>query len=1841
MPLTDIQQSAHQAQQRTGQAQSLLQQQQQYIQQIRPPRPDADMPPPDPKNWDYKGALGMQGETLPAGAQGWTPFGQPYFGKGIGGTLKKYQWMLFGAPTSGSQSDLWEQYVEANNFGEKASLLGQGITGSNISTMQQDENSVRKKEIQDQYFNPATKQLSEDAPESVKIEWERLNQTQYEGSLLSPVVRGSKVAMTALFDALGTASVKFEQFLGAQQAIQEYTNQHGGNALSFDINREDQPEIDLAQFKDYINPATKQLKEDAPAELQKQWEELTAQKIEGTKNLANTASRLLLSPLAAWDTLKFITAPGTIEEKKAALETGWNAGKMLYSQMAKPALLEEYKRRAAAGEDTELLAMDLQNPWAEAIGQIILDPLNVVGMFSKAGKVANVIADAENAVKGGSLGDDVVRVFKNAGDNIGEARASGMFDDIDTKLAQNIDRVEAQRLTVNYNSAFDYSPSGLRVKEAKNASTASFIATSAIMKNGGTADDVADFFGAMAKMTSLDKTKRLEGLDEIMKASQRYGMGRFAFSDDAIETGILFRNLTEDSADLVKSIQAAKGDLPKTIEILTNKLEAAVTKQIPTVKELKAAAAGTKQAEQYSKISSVKKVLWNINDGKVGDVKSVINANLGKFYFASPGFGVRNAMNNLFTMVVDIGVKDSLKVLGTSIADIDADLVKWFGNTPASAKGFSFAKAEKAETGISAWSSKVEEGFAKRIYYSQFRKQMDKMLSPGVALPTREEFAAAGLTGDAVDQLVHMVRNNGGNLDEAFAHFAKQVDGDGLMDLWRGWTKNIDAEDYQGLREFGIDKKIQELADMEGATINDINKKFDELKSAVFDQAKGAENNITTIPKTYDVPFADAMNEAARKYGNKDATQRMNVLITAAENAKKKYVDALGAANVKYGTTVAMREKFSFLFNAFSETGGAAIKQEGVTHWDTFWAYARNKGKYTPAQVWEKSILSKQGKFPGNLGIDEVVDQLKKATDDLMASKWDEHFAKTFDAAQPEIDALTNAIPELADTFKEAQKAVGELQMYRTAKFRGGKIFAEVPPQNAAQLAQRYGIASATEAGVPLDKKLLNTINKYSDVKFKSIDEANQNLEAVEAALKKQLAEKGGDVAKAGGEVPQLAKNPEVQILPPAADGATPIPGEMFRQSQEGLITTLERIRTQMLDDFGLKSTEKIDNAALKKLKTLLNDKKGRVTEAVAMSDKVGKHWRDFALLPYGETKNIDLALSYIFPYQFWYSRSYANWMKRVATDPQVLAGYAKLKDAMAESHKDAPEWWRYNLTVPDLLGVNNGHPMSFNIEANIWPLYGLTGTDFNDPEKRTNWFTSTLDDMGKFGPSLWAPINIATAIVLKNQGEDEAAAKWANRLIPQTAVVKALTSQFMGRPVELDPVIQLFSGNGLGDTHALDPYERRRVGRAIAAMIQDGTLTQEQAIDLAESQDGPLWDEAVQRAAKMRNFGQMTSWLFGVGFKGRNPEEAKVDEFYSAYYRLNNLNNEGLIAPEKYKEGWDNLRQQYPFMDALLLSRKSGPDRERAYAYNVLGRVPPGGASEIYKIVGIDPKVAQEFYDNGGNMTGWDDAKKDRFYAAMKDLGAMLAIPDHATRQDWTAARGDYKTMQDQMKVFYGDDILDKLDEYYGMEDRKKAKLFMDSHPEITRALDFQKQATVNNPALMEYYGGIKTLESYYKSKMYDKLYEKYGEGIAQTWSEYYALKLTDPKAANRFKKAHPELDKYSKEKRKLEVEFDRMIIEFAAKLPDEPRPELREDASPSNPVQENLSSYAQQQAPTFQDWQGILGDTLTTIITTTYEQGKALPSAAQSELDRMAERYGYADGDALYRAVLISANK
>jgi hypothetical protein len=552
---------------------------------------------------------------------------------------------------------------------------------------------------------------------------------------------------------------------------------------------------------------------------------------------------------------------------------------------------------------------------------------------------------------------------------------------------------------------------------------------------------------------------------------------------------------------------------------------------------------------------------------------------------------------------------------------------------------------------------------------------------------------------------------------------------------------------------------------------------------------------------------------------------------------------------------------------------------------------------------------------------------------------------------------------------------------------------------------------------------------------------------------------------------------------------------------------------------------------------------RNRRTVARSTALNIAQETRDFILHNYQKRYGIDTLLSYIYPYQFWHSRTYSKWMKRLVMEPEWVARYAKYRQFLEKSHAGLPDWWKYQLNTNELLGLDSDHPLWFNLEATLSPLYGMTGLDFSDRDRRQDWWGSTMEDLNKLGPSVWTPYQLALAVHYHNQGKEEAAAKWAGRSFTGTRFIRDATALMgfgEGKGIELDPLINFFSG-GIG------PWERAKVGRVLGGFLSEGRYSEADIIDAGNTQSGPIWEEAVAAAINERAPGNIASFLLGAGFKPRSERDIQIDRMYNEIHGLRSQRE--FLSDEEYRRGWSDMRNKYPFMDTVLLSKKSGLDRDEAYAWNVLSRIPPGATDDLAEQLGINYDDINYFYENKGDLRTMPEAQRLRFMAAVLDLSALLDMPTAATRNEWNFAKTTYKNMKTVGEGLFGDDIWDRVDAFYASEDRDS---FLRSNPTVEFALDWQQETIIQTPALAAYYTSIAKIEMYLKGQMYEEAESIFGEDLWDHFEVYYRLKDANSKASRQYWKDHPQLEAYGDFKETRLPYVAERLNELGSKLPE-----------------------------------------------------------------------------------------
>jgi len=1216
-----------------------------------------------------------------------------------------------------------------------------------------------------------------------------------------------------------------------------------------------------------------------------------------------------------------------------------------------------------------------------------------------------------------------------------------------------------------------------------------------------------------------------------------------------------------------------------------------------------------------------------------------VNRRLSWVYMGkNPGYTFRNISNNELTLFVDYG-PGIFKHKPYTSAEATAKYLK--GTKPRSMSGFSQAGSfeqtikpmtYEGEDLAKAFSDAVkhanftkaadvaERAAAVRVVGYTVEKVMNDLLRPGKGLPFMDDALAKGLSQDVANWFMERLRANYFDVDVTYAELVEKIK-TGSVEVFRSgdW---ISPAQWEQLRAYELADPMHDIL-ANAKTKQEAQERLAELLAEKRTIAGGVVDEVhelnveSEIAQSY-VNFADELQETTARSGS--------YYIDANQNANLAYREALDELIELSPTNQDLK-----LARRQIQEAGSEVYRQAQERYQTTRAYVERAFRkdfkledawnalgdgtpmpfHTPQEF--KNWMWDQYCFPF---VRNTWDEYRKASAATI-----EKLAR--DIGQGEAGKIVNArkLNAEADSWMKTSR-YDQYRLQLDDAINAGDTEAMV-----RVIANKYGIPSVSERGAPLDRRILDTINKYSDTKYDSLSDI-KDQRIVEDAFAKRIADKATE-AVPGSEAlaaiePELVDPvmPLATPKPPYSPGAFPTKARTTAEGMQGLEKLIKQVSDGFERNWG-KTQEVIGNPELNKALSDWRKVASRQTaEARLIAANVANAARDFTVLAYPNKTYLDLAAAYIFPYQFWYSRSYTHWMERIATDPQVIAAYARYKDTLSKIHAGAPEWYKYNLNTNDLPGVDVKNPLFFNLEATLWPLNGLTGIDFTDKYKRVNWWTKTLDDLNKFGPSTWTPLSIATAVALQIQGEEDAASRWGGRLIPQTATVKSLLNlmnvniQTRAGINEFDPNVHLFSGG-------MDPYERNRVGRALGTLVEEGVIDRETAIEAARTQSGDAWRMATIRAIHDRAGGQLSSFFLGVGFKARNVTDVQIDQFYSEMYRLWNMSD--TMSPEEFRRQNDAIKDKYPFADSVLLAKKAGPEKDTAYAYNVLSRVPPGQSDDVFRALGID-KLRTRFYDDKGDMAAWSESDRQSFMNAVIDLGALLKLPDTATRQEWTEASIANNKMYDDMEKQFGAAGMALYERWLALSEDIDAKRdLQNANPVLDQLLDYKDSMIVSNPLLRQYYASIEAVERYYGSFMSAKLEQQFGADIYDIQDAYHDLMTTKDQKA--YKRQYPQLEQFWKAKAEYKKTVAEMVARTGKALKEGMPALLRTDETNSVGQERILDELNQPRVPeyyqySYADWMQNFPPEMQRLLEDYVYGEKELPYIAEKELEYFAGR-------------------
>jgi len=1477
------------------------------------------------------------------------------------------------------------------------------------------------------------------------------------------------------------------------------------------------------------------------------------------------------------------------------------ASRIAYTLASDRAKREEFIRRYQ-NEDPRLLAVELEDPAMEAIGQTLNDPTILFGLVHRAlkgGSAATQAARVANDARWATAADNIVvegiRTFDGSADNLDDiiAKTQGMYE----ATRANMTREAATRGITAPTAGAKRFVHGEDVGSFYHAMSARF---------GEDQDGFMNFLdGLVMAADPSDKAVVLEGIDNLSRAGIPL---ETVMSDPANRTAVVLRNMLTDAdgtinpaKTLFADLGEAAGDAAKLSGIATRRMDGALERIFPTVQEQadahkkfltllekspeEAAAFLERNPGAKNSISRGLLRIANTHDTMQKGYNVFRGAMAFAYMATSPAYWLRNRISNAIHIGVDMGIGVGLKAFYMGSRGAEDELVRMFSYLP-SAAGLGFGAGAEAPEAAKGFLGKLnrlaaaaadEKGMRQIVMGEAARREFNKVLRPGVVIPFVDD--AAPLAEHERALLYQLARDNYGDARKAAERFRQ------LAELPHGRNLGfLTRTQQEALQANGLLDKLNELIgldDLDAAT-----KGWDEVLPAIDTIAEKTAIEAPAI----DLASLTPLERTAIQEG----------VSAIQENAGDKAAD---------------------IFSRQIWSNEVALQQGREAANDMHRLAYRNHFQ----RVLSRLAAENNGKLPMDTIVRQADDIAQREIDGVMKA-----FDTPIENVNRDLVRRAQSFTELAHSASEASKNKG---------FDVGKWMAVLGiPESSREIyepllrekgfrgwlwgprgkGQGYYHQAVHEMWIARREGVIAAIEEKTRFAATLAGE-NLDTEAVHRAEESLRVARLFDDARIGkGSLAYVLDDAgkKIPIVAPY-DGFTPSTPRVAYETRRGLRQLHAEVREAMAQAWSSMPPPEIRPGLDEFLNKWIDEGMNRVTTARLNIEDVAAETAKFTLHAYPQRQGFDLALGYIYPFQYWYTRTYIKWLRRMVSHPEIIAAYARYRTYMEKKNAALPEWWRYNIRVDEMFGVDLKDPLYFNLESTLNPLNALVGTDFNDPQRRVDWLSSVMDDLNKFGPTVWTPYQLALALGYHIQGKQEAAARWGGRLAQSTGALRDVTALMganQGKGIEVDPAVLLFGGG-------LTPYERNRAGRELGGLMNEG-VSEKDAIQAAYDQEGPIWDLAVSRAINSRALGNIASFLVGVGFKPRTDADIQIDQMFA--HRNAVMAMKHLMSPEEYRSQWEQLRQAYPFMEAVLLARKGGDERDEAFAYNVLGRIPPGMTDNVAEAMGLDYSIIQSFYDNKG-ITGMAEGDRLKFMSAIMDMGAMMEVPPTGTRAEWNEARKRNSAIYDRIETFFGSDIWDRVDVYYGLKNegnQDAAYALLDQDPEIELALSLKSMYVQEDPVTLAYYGSIGTLDSYWRGRMYYEIEKKTGPDIWSQWTEYFSL---PERSAERraYWREHPDLQIYVDTKAGWMPFIADKLVEFGSKI-QESAPIF--SGAPESAAQRNLAEFQPQRGfPQLSaaQWEDELGPSLYRL-TLDAARGEVLPSRLQDKLEEKAVEMG-----------------
>ncbi len=1552
----------------------------------------------------------------------------------------------------------------------------------------------------------------------------------------------------------------------------------------------------------------------------------------------------------------------------------------LYSLIQDDAKNAEYERRYASGENPLKLAYELQNPLTELVGGILLDPTTWIG-----GGAAKELIDPKTGLRilKGGIKSASGNAIANALPDIRMAKPIKDAAEAIVKAADGGTPKAVDELLGLVHNAFKATRDEF-TKWANNRSLTSYVSSD---KHRIVMEEMRDMLHNMVgrvknKDDAVDlMTGAIHHLREFAKgggdnqsffALYNSPFGQYLLSPRGMRMGNLLAGLDEINPLIEAAIKT--GDVRKLANVYALQLDNVVGKNIMSVTdmmekatEIKSKIKLTSDAGELAKLNAELKTLALPPSAKfINGVNELAKKPYLKSmqFFSQIYFGLnrfayptRNVLAAIPGVAYEFGFLESARtagraILGSQVEKIGQDyLVKMqdeiqsligyvpevfkFGATPIG----EFVKTDKKILGLVRGGGEVarlsEQIMGAQIMLKTIKREIANALKH-VAIPA---------TSIPSSNILYKYANEyGGDAVRAVAEFRKTI-ANGGEEVWRHLPL---PEKLAGVFDSIHPDMVKRFN-----TIRETAKTADEFRTLMADLWKSVDDvaeEARTVTPVLSEELADFSSDINRELEIVGGVMRSGIYPTP-ENIDNFARVVQGFQNAKKAMNEIIEPMKSWLYRAgagdysadFVKLFGDSNAPQNAAR-DVMWKVHDNWANMTSTEIYDALNKMDDGMF--KISKMTEIDPSKVTNREMIRVAWDAYrqWSRNYwagvstDFNKGAIDVLSRMAKSIGTTIEQAAKQSGvnyqrAIDEYNTAI----KLFEE------SQIDSLVALRRKVPDGTNLSKVNIESIKKMG---YKSLDHVRNAINKYRKALGEEAYQTVNDVPfwevedlyrrvkRADGFIPDIENVKTADLLddaiykkmsmpPIAADQPVTI-ARMLAASPDAK-KTFDAFINATAKQWGIIEPVEgaLDDAAEIALGEWAQTLKRNMSAVKTEAGEIAKATRNAMLYDYRK-KLWNVAVQYISPFHYYHASASNQWLQNAAADPKWAAIYLDYKEYMERRHAGLPDFWKQNVAVSGLFGYDRDNPLFFNIEASLNPLYQMIGQDYNDPRRRADWFSTVIDDVSKVVPGIYQPLQWLVAANLYRKGEVEAGERWRGRLIPQTKLIKSVTNKLgidipMTKYNELDPFVGL-----MGD--GIDSYEEGRINRYLFNMPG---VSEEAKIQASHAREGDLWEQAVRGALGNRAVAEMASYFLGVGYKPRTTGDIRTDKFYTDYRKL--IAARSIMQPDAYRDAWDALRIQYPDMDVLLIGKKAGAERDTAFAYNVLGRVPPSEMADISKFIGIEPYMLESFYDNKGDMSKMLPQDRDRFMAAMLDLSAMLKMPDGATKQEWSKAKSMYAELNKALVEDYGENIIAKMDEFYTVPEADRTD-WLEQNPDVKAAMEDKTAYITNTPILAAYYGGIDVVARYYNNKMYETLEQEFGADIQKKVDTYYDLGDQGLTKEQKLYKKQNGLTAYFARLSVLQQEANLKAIETSKFIPEGKDYQIRPEFEPQSGIQQGAFQYAttDQQTIIAQEIIAQLSDPMKALLQQYYAGGE-LTYAVGKRLEYIGRDYGLSKQEVL----------